>query len=104
MYCIILFGLYYDDAMSLTTLAVKLHIYARNRIGKCVYPNTRPVTSLGHQTGEEFSAEGPNFGSIACTKTTVIRIVLNYVQHTFSRGRILPTPPLVMGLTNTVCS
>ena len=52
---------------------------------ECIF---RPVTSLGHQEGEEFSERGPNF--------------LNYVQHIFpgvgekfSRGS---APPLVTGL------
>jgi len=33
---------------------------------------SRPLTSLGHQRGEEFSEGGLNFTSIACTKTMTL--------------------------------
>jgi len=33
---------------------------------------SRPVASLGHQRGDEFSERGPNYTSIAYTKTMVM--------------------------------
>jgi len=36
---------------------------------------SRPVTSLGHQGGEEFSVRGPNFTSISCAKTMIMHTI-----------------------------
>jgi len=54
----------------------------------------RPVTSLGHQRCEEFSEGGPNFTSIACTKTMVMHAIcprhLSGGGEFFQGGEALP--------------
>jgi len=45
---------------------------------------SRPITSFGHQGGEECSEGGLNFTSIACTKTVVMHTICP--RHFFRGG------------------
>jgi len=50
---------------------------------------SRPVNSLEHQGGEEFSEGGPHFKSIACTKTMVMVMHTICPRHFFRERKLL---------------
>jgi len=51
-----------DIGDSASNAVVKFSVFVNQRCAECVCLHyDRPVTSLGHQAGEEFSERGPNF-------------------------------------------
>jgi len=64
-----------------------------------VYAELRPVTSLGHQEGDEFSESGPNFLNYVQYYLILSNTFFQRVQNIFCGGIRLPCgPTLVTGL------